>query len=467
MKTKIEAFLGGHIYPFLVGLISFTIWSYRFYIPETELIPVTLYSLLCLIAIPFFIVLFFFKNTVYSIPILFGALFSIGVTQIDIDSIHEGSLVFLSLLIIVAGMITHFIKYKVQVKLKSLGISMILVAAYFIIPQFYTPVNEVSLLLSSLGLMYGLLYFFYANTVGKNETKYLMRILSMMGLLLSFQLVAGWINGFTYYEGNDIITDFIYIFPDNFDPGWGNINDLTILMVLATSVVMYYLHKYPKNIFPWLYLGWSAFWIFVTGARGSVVTISLLSIIIALYTVFKHDKRQLKNLSIAIILVLILIWLLAPVVKDVWNAFFNSLDFDNPDTMLTGRITLWIDHENSAWNEFLRYPFFGRGWLTTEFWLIPTDNRITMYHSTFFHVLATGGIFGILVLIYHFFEIGKLFKKNFKNIAVSAFFISYLLTQLHGLIDNTQYMFMYSIITYSVFAVFSNIEVETNNLVEA
>lgn len=74
-----------------------------------------------------------------------------------------------------------------------------------------------------------------------------------------------------------------------------------------------------------------------------------------------------------------------------------------------------------------------------------------------FQVLATGGVVGIGALIYQFVCIGRIFIKNIRFKAVSAFLLTYVLSQLHGLLDNTQYMIHFSVITYITFAVFDNL----------
>ena len=465
MKEKIERFLQGHIYPALIVLISFVIWTFRFYVSEDMIISTTLYSMF-LLTFPLFVILVFFKNTTYTIPILLSIIFSIGITKIDIDSIHEAWQVFIHLALVFIGMAFHLINYRVKIKLHSLGISFIFVILYFVIPLIYTPINEVSLLLSSLGFIYAYIYLFYANTIKGNQVHYLMRVFALLGIMLSLQLFSGWLYGLSLYEGDNVLKDFLIIFPTDFLPGWSNINDLTILLVLFSSSIIYYLHKYPKSIFPWLLLGWIGFWIYISDSRGSIVTITISALGCFIYAIFKRDKRQLINLVISLLLVGFIMILLSNIVKEVWNSFFSTIDMDDPNGMLTGRITLWWDHEHSAWSEFLRYPIFGKSWYTESYILNSNENRLTVYHSTFFHVLATGGIFGILVLIFHFFQIGTLFKKHIKHKAVAAFLFTYILTQLHGLIDNTQYFVFYSIVTYVSFAVFDHISDETLEVID-
>ncbi|SKC51205.1 Lipid A core - O-antigen ligase and related enzymes [Acholeplasma oculi] len=464
LRVTIENILKGHIYPILILSISFMIWTYRYFIGADDILNVTFYSLF-LLTIPFLLISIFYKNTVYTIPILFGFVFCIGVVDMGLGSFDASVVGFLNVLLVLIGIVIHLIKYKVKIKLKTIGLSLVLAAISFILPELFKPFSLVGSMLGILGFFYLFIFLYYANTIEGNQLHYLMRVFAITGLMLTFQMVSMWVHGFTLWEGTDLIKDFIEIFPRGKEsfPGWGNINDLTIHLVLFSCIVIYYLHKYPKSIFPWLYLGFIAFWIYISNARGSMVTITLSALACVIYAFFKRDKRQMINLLISFLLVVLILVIFEPLVTQVMDSFFNTINFDEPDTMLTGRISLWITHEKSAWNIFLKNPLIGSGWYNDLFILSPDENRITVYHSTFFHVLATGGIFGIIVLIYHFIKVYQLFKTHLVYKAVSAFFITYLISQFHGLLDNTQYMVHFSIITYIAFAVIENIPINKPN----
>ncbi len=477
MKSKIERFLGGHLYPVLIVIISFVVWSFKYYIPDNIILTLSL-SCLFLLTIPLCLVLIFYKNTIYTVPLMLALLFTLGAPNMGVDTFNLAIIGFINIALVIGGMIAHLVKYKVKLKLRSIGLSLILVSVSFIIPLIYTPFALLAIMLSLLGPLYLFVYLFYVNTIQGNQFNYLMRVFASLGLFLSFQMVAMWFVGFLSWEGTNLLRDFVSIFPQDLlnTPGWGNVNDLMIQLILFSSSVIYYLHKYPKNIMPWMYLGWIAFWIYVSNGRGSIIAITLFSLGCVVYAIFKHDKRQLLNLGVAALIAIILMLILSPLVQSAFESFFSSITFYDPNTMLSGRLTLWINHEYSAWNEFLRYPIFGRGWYTAPSILELDEVRLTMYHSTFFHILATGGIFGILVLGFHWYQIGGLLKKHIKIKTVVAFTFAFILTQLHGLIDNTQYMIHYSIVTYIAIAIIDSynfsaendiLEVENNPIVEA
>src|SRR5690554_2370240 len=438
--------------------VSLMIWSFRYYIPSEHLIGVSFFGLF-LLSIPFFLISFFYENTIYTVPIIFGMVFSLGIPDMGLDTFDLALIGFLNIFLVVAGMILHVIKFKPSLRLKTLGVSLILVSISFILPEFSKLFIPVGFMLSLLGVFYLVVYLYYANTIKGNQLHYLMRVFMLTGLLLAAQLIFMWYDGFLVWEGTDFIMDFMSMFNlgSGSVPGWGNINDLTIHLVLFSASVIYYLYKYPTKLFPWLYLAFSAFWIYVSNARGSMVTVSVLGLGAVVYAVFKRNKRQLINLMVTAIIAGIVILVFLPTVQQIWDSFFSTIDFDNPDSMLSGRLTLWFYHEDSAWLSFLKHPVVGTGWYNQIWILGEAENRITIYHSTLFQVLATGGLVGIGALIYQFICIGRIFIKNIRFKAVSAFLLTYVLSQLHGLLDNTQYMIHFSVITYITFAVFDNL----------
>lgn len=451
--SKLEKIFKSHFYILFVVSVAFLIWSYRYFVPSDKIIGLTFNSMF-LLTIPLVIILSFFKTTIYTAPLLISCLFFIGFTDNDISTIDVALSGIINIILIVTGYVIHFIRFKPKFKLKHLGLGLLLASISYVIPLFYTPINNVSILLVFLVPFYLVTYLFYANTIQKNELNYLMRTFIYVSLMLTFQLISLMSNGFSNFTFLYDKTAFQKIFLDSL--GWGNVNDLTIQLVLMSASIIYLLKKY-KNIVPWLYLGWIGFWIILSDSRGSIVTISLFALGVVIYTIFKGRKHQKINLAISVFILGIFIYVFKDLVSYIFESFFSTIDFDNPNDMLTGRLTLWFDPEFGALTVFKRYPIFGSGW-NTPHWFLSEQNRITVYHSTFYQVLATGGVIGILILIFHFYEVIKLFIKKKQFIAVKAFMFTYLLTQLHGLMDNTQYMIHYSVVTLIAFAVIDNAE---------
>lgn len=456
IKQRLEKFLAGHIYIFMVAMASLAIWSTAFYMPASQNINATFGGILVL-AVIYFLILFFYENTIYTIPIILSLLFTIGIANINISSIETFTLGFIAGFLIIAGCIIHLIKFKVKPKLNALGLSLIAVAISFMVPVLYQPYTETLLLLSSMGLLYLFIFLFYSNTIKGNQMNYLFRNLAMIGLMLSLQLTIIFFHSlFTnpQFQNVNIYEHFLEIFPANkVDlPGWGNMNDLTIHIVLSCAAVFYYMRKYPKNLLPWLGLGWVAIWIMISFSKGSMVTIVIVFLGAVIYAIFKRDKRQIINLGIIFVIIAVIILLNLPIVTQLIEDYKESVDA-GPESFLSGRTKLWWDHELSAVELFKQFPVFGYGWDTPLFILAPGQNRTTIYHSTFFHVLATGGIFGLLALVFHFTQIGILLARKPMDVGKKAIIFTYVVTQFHGMLDNTQWMVHYTIMTLVMFAV--------------
>ena len=70
------------------------------------------------------------------------------------------------------------------------------------------------------------------------------------------------------------------------------------------------------------------------------------------------------------------------------------------------------------------------------------------------------GTFGLLGLVYYFYQTFKfLFKHRF--VVKSLILIGIIVSQIHGLIDNTMYMIVYTLATLLLFAMLETIENKT------
>ncbi|PKM48198.1 MAG: hypothetical protein CVV01_04735 [Firmicutes bacterium HGW-Firmicutes-6] len=84
-----------------------------------------------------------------------------------------------------------------------------------------------------------------------------------------------------------------------------------------------------------------------------------------------------------------------------------------------------------------------------------------MFHSTFIQALAAMGIFGLIALLVHYYQIGKFMLVNHK-LEKSLFLIGYVASQVHGLIDNVQYAVPYSVLIVLFLSVFETSEIKSS-----
>ena len=84
-----------------------------------------------------------------------------------------------------------------------------------------------------------------------------------------------------------------------------------------------------------------------------------------------------------------------------------------------------------------------------------------MYHSTIVQALAAMGLFGLIALLVHYYQIAIYMLKKI-TLEKYLFLIGYIASQVHGLIDNVQYAVPYSIIIVMVLALFETSQKETS-----
>ena len=453
MENKIEKILNKNIYLIATFGYSLLIWCMRFLVSDTQLLFQIVLFMLIPIGLVWFLQLLILKNSLYTIPLLFSIFFSIGVggTDLSLETLNHLVIGSITVILLFSGIIVFLVKNKVKIKLNTLGFALLLVVVSFFIPFVYNDFSIDAFLISSIAILFLSFYLFYSNTLKISSTEYIYRILLILGIMLSLQLFI-LVNYYIYnYPGS--INDGIRMLLNNGfpvdSPGWGNVNDLTIILLLCSSPLIYYIVVKKYNIFPWLLLTWYSILTFLVLSRGSMITFTLLCIGLVIYIFLKKNLKAIKVflviLIIGCIVIIANINLLIELINGINLSAGSDLSF-----MLTGRIRLW---ENAIYL-FSRYPIFGSGWYTPLFVLYPDQNRITIYHSTFFHVLATGGVFGLLVLCYFFYKAITLFKRVKPFNIVWPFIIVYILTQAHGLIDNTQYMLIYTLITLVVMSFF-------------
>ncbi|CCV64761.1 O-antigen ligase-related family protein [Alteracholeplasma palmae J233] len=446
-KSNIESFFNSYYYIASVALISYIIWLLRFFV-HGESLYVTTFSLILLLGIVFGSILILFKNTVYTVPIALSLLFTIGIAGMNLETFSTTSLVIVGIAIatIILSIIAHLIIYKPSFKLNTFGISYILVGVSFIIPFIYRGINSHNMI-GFLGVIYLIIYLFYSNTIKKDNTNYLFRTLFILSLMLSFQLIACFIDNLSHFEGKRISDALIFLLKGGTDPGWGNTNDLTIHLTLFSASTIYYMYKYPKKYFPWLHLLFTSFVIVLSGARGSMVTSVALWLIILIITIRNRKLGSLKSLYITLGSIAIFLGIFYNFTYEVIESFIASLK-GGTNQMLTGRLDLY----ELAIEAFKKYPIFGSGWGDLQPEWLGGGTRIIVYHSTFFHALAIGGIFGILVLGYQLYATFKFLLKP-TYLAKFVILITYIVTQVHGLFDNTQYMVNYTLSTIIIFSI--------------
>ncbi|MCU0105289.1 O-antigen ligase family protein [Acholeplasma vituli] len=447
---KIEAFLKSNVFLILVnGLTFFGFISrgenqiYNTYVLLTFLILLSL-------------ILIFFKNTIYTVPFMMGIMYGFNMQNPNLNTISELGFVYLIPVFVVASIVIHWIRFKPKFTKGVLTKPYLWIALAYIGSIFYVNITVTYLQLSLVGFLYLMVYQFFRQTM-KTDESYMMRILFFASLLLLAELSYNIGLGFFLENLEKPMRERISLGMRaswfNADFGWANINDVVIHITLLMGAQFYLILKYPKNILLWIFPLLTGFVVFVSASRGGYLSMALSFLFYIPYVIKKTNKWGILNMIYAFIIVGLTLYELRLLVEIAYEIAIQG-GWDDLDSFSSSRITLY-KHALDIYKEF---PVFGGGWESMTD--IGNPDRIQVFHSTIFHSLAVMGTFGLLGLFYYFYQTFKyLFTK--RNLVKSVILIGILVSQIHGLIDNTMYMIVYTFATLILFSMLENLEQNT------
>ena len=336
-------------------------------------------------------------------------------------------------------------------------IGILLLAISCIIPIFWntTITKETSMMyvLYFTWVLYIVVYFIFGINLGKNSLRVSIFTLSTLTALISFECVFKTLELHSLYPDQNILSIPYYM-------GWGLCNEAGIMICFGLPFVFYELIKSEHPLisaFGVLKLVIATIGVIFTNSRGSFVFGFIeAGILLILMVIF--SKKKLTNIVFTIlVLSLAVLYIqlnfgLVKFVDDVKeNIFYNGLDNN-------GRVELWTNAYNH-WNTNWLTRIFGSGMVSDievgRGSFNGADTVFIVYHSTFFQTLCFGGIFGVLALLFHFFEKYKqLYKKELSFALVML--VGYLVVDAYGMIDNTYGMYYYMIPLVLVMASLDN-----------
>lgn len=441
---KTEKFLNSNLYPLLVALIGFIAWV----VPDNFLWLNN--ALILTLVVVVVLLLSFFKNTKYIIPILLSLLFTINVEGLGIQDIEGISIYHVMVTLALVGLVIHFIRFRHKVKFDFIAFGLLLIAISYIIPMFYMPFSNMLLAISVTGFLYLLFYLFFISTA-KVKTDDVLNYFFYASLqlvaILTYSIGINFIKLLLENNLADTISIGLATGWGGKDYGFGNINDLTIHLAILSSGMFYKILKSPKNFLYWIFVILGILLVLLSGSRGGIITLILILFAYFIMLFAYGDRYHIFFVS-ALVLVSSALML---VYKDVFAIFYQNFvknGIDDLDGFSSGRIQLYKD----AIEVFKQYPIFGAGWTTLE---IGNQNRIQVFHSTIFHTLAISGIFGLVsVFVFTVASFVEMFKKLSVNML--TLLVPWTATMLHGLIDNTIHMTIFTVLAIVLFTAVHN-----------
>ena len=413
----------------IIAIITIFGWEYNSTIGMISLIIISIFILIV------------FNDLLYVVPIGIFFIFTMkdgfSNNEIPIKLIVIGS-IFAIILLFYA--FKNGIKYK---KMKSLW-GLIGLAIMNLIPIFWcnTIENgyEVFYFFFFADLGYLVLYLIFVNGIKKSSLKFVSISMSYLALILSIECAI------RVFELKDTVENIFELW---YYLGWGLCNEAGIMICVSIPFIFYLIasENEIKIIFlQLLKLVISIIGVLLTTSRGSYLAcfvIVFLSVIILFFN--SNRKRFIRYFILSILIVIIPILVIfsdyfLPLLNEaIDKVFYNGLD-DN------GRVEIWTKGINLFKQNNL-YTLFGSGICS----IIEKHNSAVgvqlvplVFHSTIVQTLVMGGIFGILMLILHFYEkYRNLCKTNLKFFLFIG--VGYLVVDLYGMIDNTYHMYYFMI----------------------
>jgi hypothetical protein len=447
---KLEAFLKSNLFLILVNSLAFFGFISR---GENQIYNLyVLFVFLILLAL----LLIWVKNTIYTIPIAFGIMYGYNMQNPNLNTINAFGWVHLIPIFVFVAIFVHLLRFRPKFKIGILTKPYLWIAIAYFGSIFYVPISSTYLQLTSIGLLYLIGYQFYRQTM-KTDESFMMRVLFFASLLLLAELSYNIGLGFFLENLDKPIRERISLgmraswFHGDF--GWANINDVVIHITLLMGAQFYFIIKHPKNILYWITPLLTGFVVFVSASRGGYLSMFLSFLIYVPYVIKKTNKWGILNMIYAFLLVGLVLYELRLLVEIAYEIAIQG-GLDDLDSFTSNRLTLY----KFALDIYKEFPVFGGGWAAMTD--IGNPDRIQVFHSTLFHTLAVMGTFGLMGLFYYYHQTFKfLFTHRF--VVKSLMLIGILVSQIHGLIDNTMYMLIYTVATLLIFSMLETIDNKT------
>lgn len=437
-QDKTRTFLNNkyieEIYVAMVLLISFLGWNYN------SIVGISILVFSATLAI------IFTNDMKYIIPIVIFLPFTIGfsfsATEVPIPLI-----VIVGVFVVVLTLFTVFngiylSKMKSFIPLLGIGITTLIPILWFI------PKNESQVMLYFVyfgNLLIALLYFLLANGIKEDGKTIISKSFMYLLMLLTLQLIFQIIDIY----GKLIITDKIFYC------GWGLCNEAGIMLCFSLPFA-FYLWNISDNIFLFVYrlimiiIGCAG--IILSSSRASYLFggVIVIASFVASFFVNKNKRTIIATMILALISIIGIILLKDKIIKVISSVFSNGLESD-------GRIKLYI----KAWDiitSSLRNIFFGAGsctYIGKLFTAGGTQEGQVVFHSTFFQTMIVGGIFCLAFLLIHLVQKYKMLLSLEKKLAIPLF-ISFIMVDAYGMMDNTYHMFYYMIPLVTILACFDS-----------
>lgn len=258
-----------------------------------------------------------------------------------------------------------------------------------------------------LGLGFGMLlvnFIMEANTpTDVDLSQFFAKMMLGVGIMGISMIITGYIKLAYLFNSN------FYLFSMNFQ--WGN--NLSNALLLSMPFAFYLSTRKKYSVLYFIIGIFEYLALILSLSRGGIIfgTLMFPLIVIATLVIAKKDRKILLITLLVMVAAIITlsIILLTPI---FYNLTDNIAISDGESRILMYKL---------AWENFLAHPIFGTGLAyNPKLYYFPQAMCIYWYHSTFFQIIASLGIVGLLAYgIQSFYRIRSLWEvKNSFNIFV-------------------------------------------------
>lgn len=384
--------------------------------------------MLCVMAAINILPLFFDKNTKHVFNLLFMFSFMMSANRNDI---YRFAPMLAIVAVLLVGMIFNLAFFKRSMSLlhpkniKGFHASLIALIFPFALAGVSSPAEVPLFTVAILALVVVLcvVYSFFAACYnGTDERKalpeYVLKILVASGIVVSLEMII------FYAKIGDINAIVQAMMAKKVHLGWAGPNNMAPLLSIAIPATLYMCIKknFATPIFATLSLIEYAL-IISTGCRGAILFTTLAMPAMLLYVIVKSENKISFGVTISVIFIIAVI-----IIAYYGDIFANILTtILNKKLDSSGREALY----RLAIDTFKTWPIFGAGWdYKTDYF----------YHGTFFQIMATMGIFGLIIFaVFYFWRYWTFFKMR-KDPACVALFAGTFLFEAYGFIDTNYFI---------------------------
>ena len=410
-KNWIEKLFNSEIYFFLLMIIALINWKFR--IIYLELIFGLIIALLIFIMD---------INRIKTIPLVLFAIASLRLVEKSdyILPVIIGSSIVLPLLFL------DLFRKKISIN-NNIFVGMILI----LIAMFFSIVNSPNLITPILGILmwffYTLLFLYFFNIRGDVESNriYIAKSFTYFGVLIFLEMMLFFLE---FRDGSSALAFFT---GKDINLGWGISTYIAMIFLIIIPLTCYLFTINQKKYQLLIVIFIELFALLLLLSRGAYLALIIISIPFSIkFLADIKNKTDFMKTLLLIINICLLLLLFVAIPTGLVKNFYNVLN--ERGLSLSGRGLLY----RIGLNVFYRYPLFGGGVYTSEYYLSLASTSV-YYHNFIIQTLATIGIVGAVAFGYYSFHLVKqtLLKVNYNTYV----FYIVLGMLIHGFFDTTFY----------------------------